>query len=73
MRTLDVICLILVVVGGLNWLLVGLFEFDFVATIFGSQLAMLSRVVYVLVGLAAIWVAFAIPRLVPSHRAPPPA
>ncbi|WP_284164788.1 DUF378 domain-containing protein [Frigidibacter sp. SD6-1] len=71
MRTMDVVSLILVIVGGLNWLLVGLFEFDLVAAIFGGQLAALSRIVYVLVGVAAVWLIFAAPRLVPGHRAPP--
>lgn len=46
--------LVLLVVGGLNWLLVGLFDFDLVAAIFGEMSAA-SRVVYVLVGIAAIW------------------
>jgi uncharacterized membrane protein YuzA (DUF378 family) len=55
MRALNLITLLLVIVGGLNWLLVGLFQFDLVATLFGGQDAMLSRIVYVLVGLSAIW------------------
>ena len=46
--------LVLLVVGGLNWLLVGLFDFDLVAAIFGEMSAA-TRVVYVLVGIAAIW------------------
>jgi uncharacterized protein len=45
--------LVLLVIGGLNWLLVGLFDFDLVAAIFGEMSA-LSRVVYVLVGISAI-------------------
>ncbi len=52
---LDRISLILVIVGALNWLLVGLFSFDLVATLFGGQTALLSRIVYILVGLAGIW------------------
>lgn len=48
------VAFILVVVGGLNWGLVGLFNFDLVAAIFGSM-STISRVVYVLVGLAAIY------------------
>ncbi|MBR5489753.1 MAG: DUF378 domain-containing protein [Oscillospiraceae bacterium] len=52
---LDRIALILSIVGGLNWGLVGLFRFDLVAYIFGGQTSTVSRVVYVLVGLAAIW------------------
>ena len=46
--------LVLLVIGGLNWLLVGAFNFDLVAAIFG-EMSPASRVVYVLVGLAAIW------------------
>jgi len=55
LSTLDRICLILVIIGGLNWLLVGLFEFDLVAGIFG---AMATRIIYILVGLATLYVLF---------------
>ncbi|CAM3546435.1 DUF378 domain-containing protein [Marinicrinis lubricantis] len=55
MRTLNIITLTLLIVGGLNWLLVGLFDFDLVAAIFGDQDALLSRIVYVLVGISAIY------------------
>jgi hypothetical protein len=54
MNTVDLIALVLVVVGGLNWGLVGLFNFDLVATLFGAM-STISRFVYVLVGLAAIY------------------
>lgn len=47
--------LVLVIIGALNWLLVGLFRFDLVASIFGGPTAILSRVVYTLVGLAGIY------------------
>lgn len=50
------IAIVLVIVGGLNWGLVGLFNFDLVAAIFGAM-SSLSRIVYDLVGLAAIYVA----------------
>src|SRR5688572_2203655 len=53
-RSLYVIALVLVVVGALNWGLVGLAQFDLVASLFGGQSAVLSRVVYSLVGLAGI-------------------
>ncbi len=46
---------ILLVVGGLSWLLAGAFQFDLVAAIFGGQAAILSRLVYIFVGLCAIW------------------
>lgn len=52
---MDIVSLILVIVGALNWLLVGLFQFDLVAFIFGGQGAVLSRIIYSLVGLAGLW------------------
>jgi len=55
MKKLDVTVAALLVVGGLNWGLVGLFGFDLVATIFGGQSALLSRLVYSLVGLCALY------------------
>ncbi len=47
--------LVLVIIGALNWLLVGLFQFDLVVAIFGGQAALLSRIVYTLIGLAGIY------------------
>lgn len=52
---MDRIALILAIIGGLNWGCVGLFRFDLVAYLFGGQTATVSRVIYTLVGLAAIW------------------
>ena len=54
MRALNVLTLVLLIVGGLNWGLVGLAGFDLVATIFG-EMSLLSRVVYGLVGLSALY------------------
>jgi len=54
MRAFNIITQVLLIVGGLNWLLVGAFDFDLVAALFGDMSA-LSRVVYVLVGLSAIY------------------
>jgi uncharacterized membrane protein YuzA (DUF378 family) len=75
MRTLDVIAAVLLVVGGLNWGLVGLLRFDVVATAFGAG-SLLTSVVYTLVGLAAAYQALGIasiqrrwnvwPRLAPA-------
>lgn len=56
LNVLDWIALILVIVGGLNWGLVGIFKFDLVAAIFGTM-SVISRIVYILVGLAAIYMA----------------
>ena len=52
---MDAVALILVIIGALNWLLVGLFKFDLVAFIFNGSGSVLSRIIYVLVGLAGIW------------------
>lgn len=54
MRALDVITLVLLIVGGLNWGLVGLFDFNLVDALFG-EMSMLSRIVYGLVGLSALY------------------
>ena len=51
----DKIALALLVIGGLNWGLVGIFQFDLVAWLFGGQDAVLSRIIYALVGLAGLW------------------
>ncbi len=63
MKALNLITLLLVIVGGMNWLLVGAFQFDLVASIFGGQDAALARIVYVLVGLSAVY------QLIPFFRA----
>lgn len=52
---LDRIALLLLIVGGVNWGLIGIFQFDLVAFVFGGQAAVLSRIIYVLVGISAIW------------------
>lgn len=55
MMIMDRVALALAIIGGLNWGLIGLFRLDLVAFLFGGQTALLSRIVYTLVGLAAIW------------------
>ena len=52
---LDRISLILVIIGAINWLLVGLFGFDLVAFICCGQNAVLSRIIYTIVGIAGLW------------------
>ena len=52
---MDTIALILSIIGCLNWGLVGIFQFDLVAWLFGGQGAMLSRIIYTLVGAAGLW------------------
>lgn len=52
---LDRTSLVLTIIGGINWLLVGLFRFDLVAYLFGGQAATVSRVIYTVVGIASLW------------------
>ena len=52
---LDTVSLLLTIIGGINWGLVGLFGFDLVAWLFGGQTALGSRIVYTVVALAGIW------------------
>lgn len=59
MRTMDVIAAVLLVVGGLNWGLVGTANFDLVAMLFGSG-SILAKIVYTLVGVAAVYQAISL-------------
>ena len=52
---MDIVALILMIIGALNWGLIGLFQFDLVAAIFGGSASVISRIIYSLVGLAGIW------------------
>lgn len=52
---MDTIALILSIIGSINWGLVGLFQFDLVAWIFGGQDAIISRIIYGVIGLAGLW------------------
>lgn len=63
MKALNLVTLLLIIVGGINWLLVGAFQFDLVATLFGGQDGVIARIVYVLVGLSAIY------QLIPFSKA----
>jgi len=55
MKPLNLITLVLVIIGGINWGLVGLFQFDLVAAIFGGQDALLARIIYIVVGASAVY------------------
>lgn len=52
---LDKIALTLLIIGGLNWGSIGIFQFDLVAFIGGGQNGVISRIIYIIVALAAIW------------------
>jgi uncharacterized membrane protein YuzA (DUF378 family) len=62
LNTIDWVALVLVIVGGLNWGLIGAFDFNLVDSIFGAGSA-ISRVVYVLVGLAAVYLLYTVSKL----------
>ncbi|GGP14303.1 DUF378 domain-containing protein [Oceanobacillus neutriphilus] len=55
MKTLHAIAVTLLIIGGINWGLIGFFQFDLVSAIFGGQAAVLSRIIYGLVGISAIY------------------
>lgn len=57
MNVISLIALILVIIGGLNWGLVGLFNLNLVQALFGTTI--LANIIYILVGVAAIWMIFA--------------
>ena len=52
---MDRLALILLIIGGLNWLLVGLFKFDVVASLFGGEFSAISRIVYTIIGIASLY------------------
>lgn len=62
LNAIEWVVLVLVIVGGLNWGLIAVADFDLVATLFGDG-SMLSRIVYGLVGLSALWLAVLTPKL----------
>jgi uncharacterized membrane protein YuzA (DUF378 family) len=70
MKSLHGTALVLVIIGAINWGLVGLFQFDLVAALFGGQSAALSRVVYTLVGLSGLVVAVTSLALANTLRSP---
>ncbi len=51
----DKIALLLTIIGAINWGLIGIFQFDLVAYIFGGQAALISRIIYSLVGASGLW------------------
>lgn len=54
MKILNCIALTLVIIGALNWLLVGLIDFNLVDTLFGAG-SILSKIIYIIVGIAGVW------------------
>ncbi len=66
MNAVDWVAMVLLIIGGLNWGLVGLFEFDLVAAIFG-EMSTLSRLVYALVGLSALYSIYLSARKLPNR------
>lgn len=52
---MDTLALILMVIGALNWGMIGLFGFDLVASLFGGSISAISRIIYTIVGLAGLW------------------
>lgn len=57
----NLIAFFIVVFGGINWLCIGVFQFDFIAGIFGSQAHFISRFIYTIIGLFGVYLSIAIP------------
>ena len=55
MKTLNAIALALVIIGAINWGCIGIFGIDMVASLFGGTASLVSRIIYILVGIAGIW------------------
>lgn len=55
LAVIDKIALLLVIIGAVNWGLVGIFQFDLVAWLFGGAASVISRIVYILVGIGGVW------------------
>jgi uncharacterized membrane protein YuzA (DUF378 family) len=70
MKAINILTLLLIIVGGINWGLVGLFQFDLVAAIFGGEDAALARIVYILVGVSALWQLYPLVRATQSGERP---
>ena len=66
LNTIDWIAYALTIIGGLNWGLVGAFDFNLVSAIFGEQ-TILSRIVYILVGLSALYLIYMATKLRVDH------
>lgn len=57
---ISLVAFIITLIGALNWFLIGIFQTDIIALIFGSQSAVMSRIIYAIVGLASFWLIYAI-------------
>ncbi len=57
LTTLDIIALILIIIGGLDWLLIGVFDIDLIGTIF-EAVPVIAQIIYIVIGLAALYLAF---------------
>lgn len=64
---MNTLALILMIIGALNWGLIGIFRFDLVAALFGGMTSVLSRIIYSLVGIAGIWGVTMLFRKSPEH------
>jgi uncharacterized protein len=71
MKALDILTMVLLIVGGLNWGMWGVAEFDLVAALLGGSTAILAKAVYILVGLAAVYQGIRLPALLQSRSVRP--
>ncbi len=55
---MKIVCFILTILGGINWLTIGMLQYDFVAGIFGTQANIFSRLIYAVIGISAVYTLF---------------
>lgn len=58
MKIANIVAFVILIIGGLNWLLIGALQIDVVSLLFGAQTAILSRIIFILVGISALWLMF---------------
>lgn len=63
MKAINAIAVIVLIIGGLNWGLVGVFGFNFVGWVFGNAMGVFPRIIYVIVGVCALWRLFVWPEV----------
>ena len=68
LNAIDWIALVLVIIGAINWLLVGLFNFDLILFLFGG-VPIISNIIFIIVGLAGLWLIYTATRLTSTPRA----
>jgi uncharacterized membrane protein YuzA (DUF378 family) len=71
MKAMNIITLVLIIIGGINWGLIALFQYDLVVALLGGQNAALPQITYILMGLSALWQLYPLARALQTQEVPP--